>query len=118
MHFTDIGRIAPAKGAADVNNMKQLTPSQLAIEKFKNEILQKLDNNNLNVEKFVKKLEKKLEEFNTKYKINKSEKYLTKLTKSTKQKGCTETNLIKGANEFGLKGYFKKNSSIKELRKL
>ena len=52
------------------------------------------------------------------YEINKSEKYLAKITKTSRIKGCKEKNIIKAAKEFGLKGYIKQNSSIHELKQL
>jgi ABC-type bacteriocin/lantibiotic exporter with double-glycine peptidase domain len=52
------------------------------------------------------------------YGINKSEDYLAKITKSSRKKGCDEKNIVRAAEKFGLKGYVKYNSSIKELKKL
>ena len=52
------------------------------------------------------------------YGINKSEKYLAKLTKSSRTKGCDEDNIVKAAKKLGFKGYVKQKSSIKELKKL
>jgi len=52
------------------------------------------------------------------YGINKSESYLAKITKSSRTEGCWEKDIVKAAKEFGLKGYVKQNSSIKELKQL
>jgi len=52
------------------------------------------------------------------YGINKSEKELARLTKSSRIKGCSEKNIVKVAKEFGFQGYIKQNSSIKELKSL
>jgi ABC-type bacteriocin/lantibiotic exporter with double-glycine peptidase domain len=52
------------------------------------------------------------------YGIKKSEDYLAKLTKSSRIKGCKETNIIKVAKKFGFNGYAKQNSNIKELKAL
>jgi ABC-type bacteriocin/lantibiotic exporter with double-glycine peptidase domain len=52
------------------------------------------------------------------YDINKSEKYLAELTKTTRDKGCDEINIVKAARKFNLNGYVKQNSSIKEIKKL
>jgi len=52
------------------------------------------------------------------YGINKSEKTLAKLTKTSRIKGCSEDNLIRVAKSFGFKGYKKQKSSIEELRGL
>jgi ABC-type bacteriocin/lantibiotic exporter with double-glycine peptidase domain len=54
----------------------------------------------------------------TYYKINKSEKELAKLTKTSRIKGCKEENMIKLAKKLGLKGYFRQNSSIRALKLL
>jgi ABC-type bacteriocin/lantibiotic exporter with double-glycine peptidase domain len=52
------------------------------------------------------------------YGITKSEKYLAKLTKCTRTKGCDEVNIVKAAEELGFKGYYKQNSLISEVKKL
>lgn len=52
------------------------------------------------------------------YGITKSEKYLAKLTKTSRTKGCWEKEIIKAAKMFGLCGYVKEKSSVRELRKL
>ncbi|MFH1358509.1 MAG: C39 family peptidase [archaeon] len=52
------------------------------------------------------------------YGINKSENYLAKITKCSRTKGCDEPDIAKAAREFGLKGYVKENSSIKEVKGL
>ncbi|MBW2973866.1 C39 family peptidase [Candidatus Woesearchaeota archaeon] len=52
------------------------------------------------------------------YGMNKSEKYLAKITKSSRTKGCDEKNIVKAAEKLGFKGYVKKNSSIKEIKQL
>jgi len=52
------------------------------------------------------------------YGISRSEAHLAKLTKSSRKEGCSEKNILAAAQEFGLKGYIKQNSSIKELKKL
>ncbi len=52
------------------------------------------------------------------YGINKSEKYLAKLTKSSRSKGCSEENITNVAKMFGLKSKIKKRSSISEVKKL
>lgn len=54
----------------------------------------------------------------SKFGINKSEKYLAKLTKTSRTKGCYEKNIVKVSEKFGLKGYVKQNSSIKEIKQL
>src|SRR3989344_838539 len=50
--------------------------------------------------------------------INKSEKELAKLTKTSRDKGCKEENIVKVARKLGLKGKIKQNSSIKEIKSL
>jgi ABC-type bacteriocin/lantibiotic exporter with double-glycine peptidase domain len=50
--------------------------------------------------------------------IDKSEDYLAKLTKSSREKGCKEKNIIKIAKKFGFRGYVKQNSNLKELKAL
>ena len=52
------------------------------------------------------------------YGINKSEDFLAELTKSSRTKGCKEENMVKAAKKFGLKGYVKQKSSIKEIKLL
>jgi len=52
------------------------------------------------------------------YGIKKSEKELAKLTKTSREKGCSEINLINTAKKLGLKGYIKKNSNINEIKRL
>lgn len=52
------------------------------------------------------------------YGINKSQSVLAKLTKTSRIKGCTEKNMIKTAKHFGLRGFIKQKSSIKELKSL
>ena len=52
------------------------------------------------------------------YGINRSEKYLAELTKSSRITGCAEENILKAAVTFGFSGYIKKKSSIKEVKKL
>ncbi len=52
------------------------------------------------------------------YGINKSEKYLAKLTKTSRTKGCYEKNIVEASEKLGLKGYVKQNSSIKEIEQL
>ncbi|NQU99432.1 MAG: C39 family peptidase [Parcubacteria group bacterium] len=52
------------------------------------------------------------------YGINKSEKYLAKLTKTSRTEGCYEKNIIEAAEKLGLNGYVKQKSSIRELREL
>jgi len=52
------------------------------------------------------------------YGITKSEKYLAKLTKTSRITGCWEKDMIKAAKEFGLKGYVKQKSTITELKRL
>ena len=52
------------------------------------------------------------------YGIDKSENYLAITTKSSRNRGCDEENMVKAAKEFGFKGYVKQNSSIKEVKKL
>lgn len=51
------------------------------------------------------------------YGINKSEKYLAEITKTTRDKGCDEINIVKAARKFDLNGYVKQNSSLKEIKK-
>lgn len=52
------------------------------------------------------------------YGINKSEKELAKLTKASRDKGCSEIDIVKIAKKFGFKAHIKKNSSIIELKEL
>jgi ABC-type bacteriocin/lantibiotic exporter with double-glycine peptidase domain len=52
------------------------------------------------------------------YGINKSEDFLAELTKSSRTKGCKEENMVKAAKEFGLDGYVKQKSSMKEIKRL
>lgn len=52
------------------------------------------------------------------YGINKSEKELAKLTKTTPTRGCFEKDMVRASNQFGFKAVVKDKSSIKELRKL
>jgi len=52
------------------------------------------------------------------YGINKSENYLAKLTKSSRERGCKEENLVKVSKRFGLTGFVKQKSNIQELRKI
>ena len=52
------------------------------------------------------------------YGINKSEKYLANITKTSRTEGCDEGNIVRAAEKFCLKGYVKQNSSIKEVKKL
>lgn len=52
------------------------------------------------------------------YGIIKSENYLAKTTKSSRNGGSDEENIVKAAKEFGLNGYVKRNSSITELKQL
>jgi ABC-type bacteriocin/lantibiotic exporter with double-glycine peptidase domain len=52
------------------------------------------------------------------YGINKSEKYLAKATNASRIKGCSEKKIVKVAKNFGLNGYIKQKSSIKELKQL
>ena len=52
------------------------------------------------------------------YGINKSESFLAKITGSSRIRGCDEENLVKAAEELGLRGYVKQNSSIQEVKRL
>lgn len=52
------------------------------------------------------------------YGISKSESYLAKSTKSSRTEGCWEENIVKTAENLGLKGYIKRKSSIKEVKQL
>ncbi len=52
------------------------------------------------------------------YGINKSENHLAELTKTSRKTGCWEKDIVKTAKRFGLNGYVKQNSSIKELKRL
>lgn len=52
------------------------------------------------------------------YGIKKSEDELAELTKTTRDKGCSEKEIVKAAEKFGLKGFIKQNSTIKELKEL
>lgn len=52
------------------------------------------------------------------YGIKRSEKFLAKLTKTSRIKGCYEKNIVKAAQSFGLKGYVKEKSNLKELERL
>jgi ABC-type bacteriocin/lantibiotic exporter with double-glycine peptidase domain len=52
------------------------------------------------------------------YGIEKSENYLAKLTKTSRKAGCWEKDIVKAAKKFGLEGYVKQKSSIKELKLL
>jgi ABC-type bacteriocin/lantibiotic exporter with double-glycine peptidase domain len=52
------------------------------------------------------------------YGINKSEKFLARITKTSRTEGCNERNLVEAVEKFGLKGYIKQHSSIRELKKL
>jgi len=52
------------------------------------------------------------------YGINLSEKYLAKLTKTSRIWGCSEENIVKVAKSLGLRAHVKQKSSIKELKKL
>lgn len=52
------------------------------------------------------------------YGIIKSERKLAELTKTTRDHGCWEDEMIKVAAKLGLQGYYKEKSSIKEVRQL
>ena len=52
------------------------------------------------------------------YGENRSEKYLAKLTKASRKKGCSEKDMVKAAEKLGFKGYVKQGSSIREVRQL
>ena len=51
------------------------------------------------------------------YNINKSEKYLAKLSGCTIKHGTEPEGLLKAAESLGLKGFVKYNSDIKDIRK-
>jgi len=52
------------------------------------------------------------------YGLNYSQEKLAKLTKTTRDKGCDEENIMKIAKKLGFKAYIKQNASVKELRSL
>jgi len=52
------------------------------------------------------------------YKINKSEKDIAKLTKTTFKKGCSLNNILKLASQLNLSAYSVDNFSISGLKKL
>jgi len=52
------------------------------------------------------------------YRINKSEKYLARLAKATRKKGCSGENMVNAAKKLGFNAYLIKKSSINELKKL
>ncbi|MBT4166115.1 hypothetical protein HOE04_03695 [archaeon] len=52
------------------------------------------------------------------YGVNKSEKEFAKLTKSSRDKGCDEIEIVNVAKKLGFKSYVKQNSNIDELKRL
>lgn len=52
------------------------------------------------------------------YGIDKSEKYLAKLTNTSRSKGCYGKELVKAGKKLGFKSYYKDNCSINDLKKL
>ena len=51
------------------------------------------------------------------YGVNKSEKEFAKLTKSSRDKGCDEIEIVNVAKKLGFKSYVKQNSNIDEFVK-
>jgi len=52
------------------------------------------------------------------YGVSKSERVWAKLTKASRTKGCSESNMMKAAKKLGFKAYVKQRSSIEELKRL
>jgi ABC-type bacteriocin/lantibiotic exporter with double-glycine peptidase domain len=52
------------------------------------------------------------------YGVERSERFLAKLTGCSRDGGCGEESLVKAAEELGFRGYVKRDSSMKELRRL
>ena len=52
------------------------------------------------------------------YGVDKSQNEWARLTKTSRIKGCLEENIVNISKKLGFKAFVKKNSSIREIRKL
>ncbi len=52
------------------------------------------------------------------YGLNKSEREIAKAVCVTKKEGCTPQQIISGMKKFGLNAYYKKDSTLKQIKDL